>query len=184
MSNPTRIAPAEPPFPPEIQKALDATMPPGVPPLVLFTTLARDPRLFGKFFAGGLLDRGHLSMRQREIVIHRVTGRCRGDYEFCVHAGFFAKRVGFDGAALQRLAHGRADDPAWSADEQVLLRTCDALLADCDIDDDLWAELTATVSAPAAMEIILLVGFYRTVSCLVRALRLPAEPWSPPFPAP
>jgi hypothetical protein len=54
-------------------------MPPGVPPLVLFTTLARDARLFERFRGGGLLDKGHLTLRQREIVIDRVTAQCRSD---------------------------------------------------------------------------------------------------------
>src|SRR5262249_14741974 len=44
MSN--RIEPAQPPFSPEVQAWLDRIMPPGVPPLALFTTLARDERLF------------------------------------------------------------------------------------------------------------------------------------------
>src|SRR6185312_9245200 len=69
-----RIAPAEPPFPAGIQSLLDGLMR-GKPPLVLFTTLARDPRLFQKFFAGGLLDRGNLTLRQRELIIAR-TLRC------------------------------------------------------------------------------------------------------------
>src|ERR1051325_10920247 len=51
-----RIAPAAAPFVPEIQAALDRIMPPGVPPLLLFTTLARNPRVFQRFMAGGLLD--------------------------------------------------------------------------------------------------------------------------------
>ena len=46
---------------------------PGVPPLVLFTTLARDARLFERFRGGGLVDKGHLTLRQREIVIGCVT---------------------------------------------------------------------------------------------------------------
>ena len=67
-----RIPPAQPPFPAEIAERLQRLMPKGVPPLVLFTTLARDKRLFAKFVAGGLLDPGHLTLRQREIVINRV----------------------------------------------------------------------------------------------------------------
>src|SRR3954466_6958877 len=96
-----RIASAPAPFPPEIQAAFDRTMPPGQPPLVLFTTLARDPRLFGKFFGAGLLDRGHLSLRQREIVIHRTTALCRSEYEWGVHVALFGARVGFDTAQLR-----------------------------------------------------------------------------------
>ena len=60
-----RIAPAQPPFDSEVQDWLDKTMPPGTPPLILFTTLANDPRLFKKFFSGVLLDRGNLTLRQR-----------------------------------------------------------------------------------------------------------------------
>ncbi|MGO8941697.1 MAG: hypothetical protein ACLQLO_32840 [Mycobacterium sp.] len=48
-----RIAPAPQPLPADIQQAIDAIMR-GNPPLVLFTTLARDQRLFFKFFNSGL----------------------------------------------------------------------------------------------------------------------------------
>ena len=41
-----RISPAQPPLAPEIQERLDRIMPKGIPPLGLFTTLARDKRLF------------------------------------------------------------------------------------------------------------------------------------------
>ena len=51
-----RIAPAEPPYEPEIAAALARIMPTGVPPLALFRTMARSPRVFGKLFDGGLLD--------------------------------------------------------------------------------------------------------------------------------
>jgi hypothetical protein len=70
--NPPRIAPAVPPFPEVIQRRLDAIMPPGMPPLVLFRTLARDERLFDRFMSAGLLDRGHLTLRQRELAILRT----------------------------------------------------------------------------------------------------------------
>src|SRR5208282_5338550 len=59
-----RMAPATAPFSAVIESWLERTMPPGAAPLSLFTTLARDERLFVKFFSGGLLDRGHLTLRQ------------------------------------------------------------------------------------------------------------------------
>src|SRR5688500_9808087 len=68
-----RISPATAPFSPKVQAAFDAIMPPGMKPLTLFTTLARDERLLRKFFAGSLLDEGHLTLRQREIVIDRTA---------------------------------------------------------------------------------------------------------------
>ena len=71
-----RMAPAPDPLPDDIRRAIDKVMR-GAPPLVLFTTLARDRRLFFKLFDAGLLDRGNLSLRHREIVIDRVTATCR-----------------------------------------------------------------------------------------------------------
>ena len=45
----SRIAPQKPPFSDPVQSAFDRLMPPGVPPLVLFTTLARSERAFSRF---------------------------------------------------------------------------------------------------------------------------------------
>jgi alkylhydroperoxidase family enzyme len=178
---PARIAPAAPPFPSDIQTWLDKVMR-GKPPLVLFTTLARDPRLFHKFFSAGLLDRGHLSLRQREIVIHRTCALCRSEYEFGVHVTAFAAHVGLGGAHLQSLVHGGPADPCWTCGERTLLRLCDALHAACTIDDALWQELEHDFSHEAILELLMLAGFYRTVSYLTNALRLPPEPDAARFP--
>jgi alkylhydroperoxidase family enzyme len=183
MSAAPRIAPADPPYPPEIQARFDALMPPGVAPLVLFRTLARDQRLFQRFMGGGLLDKGHLTLRQREIVIDRVTARCGSEYEWGVHIAFFAKRAGLAEAEQRSLVEGDAADSCWSAEDALLIRFCDALHATCDVDDALWAQLKAQFSEPAILELLLLAGFYRTVSYLTNVLRLPLEPYAARFPA-
>jgi len=183
MSASPRIAPAEAPYPPEVQARFDALMPPGVAPLALFRVLARDLRLFQRFMGGGLLDRGHLTLRQREVVIHRVTARCGSEYEWGVHAAFFARRAGLDAAQLRSTVRSDVDDPCWSAEDALLIRFCDALHADCTIGDALWAELRAAFSDEAILELLLLAGFYRTVSYLTNALRLPPEPFAARFPA-
>jgi alkylhydroperoxidase family enzyme len=157
-------------------------MPKGAPPLVLFTTLARDPRLFRRFFAGGLLDQGHLTLRQREIIIDRVTGRCGCEYEWGVHVAFFARRAGLDGEMIESLVHGGADDPCWSEGERALIRACDQLHEGADIDDDLWTELSKTHCEMALIEVLMLAGFYRTVSYLANVPRLPLETFGARFP--
>jgi len=48
--------------------------------------------------------------------------------------------------------------------------------------DALWTSLKSTFSDEAILELLLLAGFYRTVSYLTNALRLPAEPGSARFP--
>ena len=183
MSAIPRIAPATAPYPEDIQARLDALMPPGTSPLVLFRVLARDPRLFWRFMGGGLLDKGHLTLRQREIVIDRVTARCGSEYEWGVHIAFFAERADLDAAQQRSLVRGGPSDACWGAEDALLIRFCDALHADCDVDDALWAELRARFSEEAMLELLLLAGFYRTVSYLTKALRLPLEPYAARFPA-
>jgi alkylhydroperoxidase family enzyme len=177
-----RILPATAPFDSETQAVFDRIMPPGVPPLALFTTLARDKRLYERFRNGGLLDKGHLTLRQREIVIDRVTAQCGSEYEWGVHVAFFAKQASLSTPELHSLVHGSADDEVWNASEKVLIRVCDQLHANVNIDDELWSELLHHVSEMAIVEIILICGFYRTVSYLTNALRLPLESYASRFP--
>ena len=177
-----RISPARPPFPAEIAERLERLMPKGVPPLALFTTLARDKRLFGKFVAGGLLDPGHLTLRQREIVIDRITALCGSEYEWGVHIAFFARRAGLDQSQIASTVKRGKDDPVWSDDERALLAACDQLHQHCDIDDATWTNLRQHFSAEALLEVIMLAGFYRTVSYITNAARLPLETFAARFP--
>lgn len=181
-SEASRIAPAAPPYAAEVQARLDALMPSGVPPLLLFRVLARDRRLFERFMGGGLLDQGHLTLRQRELVIHRVTARCGAEYEWGVHARFFGRRAELDAAQLRSTVHGGPDDACWPAQDALLIRFCDALHAECTLSDALWADLRAAFSEEAILELLLLAGFYRTVSYLANALRLPPERFGLRFP--
>lgn len=176
-----RIAAATPPFSADIQSRLDKIMPPGMAPLTLFTTLARDQRLFDKFFSASLLDRGHLTIRQREIVIDRTTALCGSEYEWGVHVAFFAARAELNEAQIASLTAGSADDACWSPAERVLVRLCDALHRDCSIDDGLWLALRASFAEEAILELLMLAGFYRTVSYLTNALRLPLESYAARF---
>ncbi len=178
-----RIPPATPPYPEEVQKRLDHLMPKGVAPLLLFTTLARDKRLFERFMAGGLLDAGNLTLRQREIVIDRTTALAGCEYEWGVHIAFFAERAGLDAAQIAATVKSGAKDAAWNAQDRILVTVCDQLHRTCNIDDSTWSGLRAHFSEEAILEILLLAGFYRAVSCLANALRLPCEPYGARFPA-
>ena len=178
----SRVEPVAPPYPPELQSALEAIMPPGVPPLALFTTLARVPRIWDRFRAGSLLDRGPVSLRHREVVINRTCARCGCAYEWGVHVAFFAQRVGLTPEQLRATVHGGGDDPAWSDDERLLVRMVDELHDSASLSEEVWDGLSATFSVEQILELIALVGFYHTVSFLANALRLPSEPYGVPFP--
>lgn len=177
-----RIAPAQPPYPAAVQATLDQLKTPGDRPLSLFRTLARDSRLFARFTGGGLLDPGHLSLAEREIVIHRICALNGAAYEWGVHAAIFADAAGLD---AERLAATTTPGVAacWRPREALLIAFCDAVNAKADIDDALWARLSEAFDEPARLELMMLAGFYRTVSLLVNGLRLAPEPFATPFPA-
>ena len=177
-----RIAPAGAPFDKDVAELIERTMK-GRPPLHLFATLARDPRLCKKFFAGGLLDKGNLTIRQREIVIDRTTALCRSEYEWGVHVAMFAEPAGLTANQIHSIAGGTAEDACWSEQDRLLIRLCDALHRDCDIDDALWRDLSASFAENAIIELLMLAGFYRTVSYLTNSLRMPLESVGARFPA-
>jgi alkylhydroperoxidase family enzyme len=178
-----RVDPVAPPFPPELQAAFDKIMPPGVAPLALFTTLARVPRVYDRFRAASLLDRGPLSLRHREIVIDRTCGRCGCGYEWGVHVAFFAARVALTPEQVRATVHGDSNDPVWSPEEALLVRLADELHDKADISGQLWKDLATAFSIEQILEAIALAGFYHTVSFFANGLKLPAEPFATPSPA-
>lgn len=176
-----RITPATPPFDPQVAAVIDQVMR-GQPPLHLFATIARDPRLAMKFFGGGLLDKGTLTLRQREIVIARTTALCRSEYEWGVHVATFAPKAGITEEQARSTVLGSAEDACWEGEDRILLRLCDSLHRDCDVGDALWEELRAAFAENAIIELLMLAGFYRTVSYLTNVLRIPNEAFAPGFP--
>ena len=55
----------------------------------------------------------------------------------------FGAKAGLDAAQIHSLVHGGSDDACWPAEDRDLLRLCDALHAECTIDDALWQSLRA-----------------------------------------
>src|SRR6202166_5255797 len=113
----SRIAPLQPPYALEIQQQFDQIMR-GAPPLTLFRVVAGNARAWEKFRAGSLLDRGPLSLREREIVIDRTCALTGCEYEWGVHVATFADAAHLTGDQIRATVEGRADAPCWSAAEQ------------------------------------------------------------------
>jgi alkylhydroperoxidase family enzyme len=177
----SRIAPLEPPYEAEIQGQFDRIMR-GAPPLMLFRVMASNPRAWEKFRAGSLLDRGPLSLREREIVIDRTCALNACEYEWGVHVTTFAQAAGMGEAEIRATVHEGAGAPCWSAAEQALISAVDALHARSTLSDEEFSQLASHYDGAKIFEIILLCGFYRTVSYLANGLRLPLEESAARFP--
>jgi len=176
-----RLAPLAPPYPPEVAQELARMMPPGLPPIALFRTVAHNPRVLSRWRGGALLDKGSIALRAREIVILRTTARLGAEYEWGVHVAFFADKAGLGADERTATVHGGPE--AWSGAEAVLVRVVDALVDDATLGDALWAEAAAHFSPAQLVEILSLVGFYHLVSFVVNAAGVAREPGTPGFPA-
>ena len=177
----SRIAPLEPPYAPEIQEQFDRIMR-GAPPLTLFRVMAGNQRAWDKFRAGSLLDRGPLTVREREIVIDRTCARTGCEYEWGVHIALFAKAAELSDEQVRATVLGAADAACWSAAEQALIAAVDALHDRATLSDAEFKALSAHYDDAKMFEIMLLCGFYRTVSYLANGLDLPLEPNAARFP--
>ena len=177
----SRIAPLQPPYAPEIQAQFDQIMR-GAPPLMLFRVVAGHARAWQKFRAGGLLDRGPLSLREREIVIDRTCARTGCEYEWGVHVATFAAAAHLTDEQVRATVVGDADAPCWSESEQALVAAVDALHARATLSEAEFKALSAHYDDAKVFEIILLCGFYRTVSYLANGLALPLEENATRFP--
>jgi alkylhydroperoxidase family enzyme len=178
----SRIAPLQPPYAPEI-KGQFARLMRGAPPLMLFRVVAGQPRAWEKFRAGSLLDGGPLSLREREIVIDRTCARTGCEYEWGVHVAIFAEAAHLTEEQVRATVLGNASAPCWSAAEQALISAVDALHDRATLSDAEFRALSAHYDDAKIFEIILLCGFYRTVSYLANGLALPLEEKAARFPS-
>jgi alkylhydroperoxidase family enzyme len=176
-----RIAPLEPPYAPDIAEQFDRIMR-GAPPLVLFRVMAGNARAWEKFRAGSLLDRGSLSLREREIVIDRTCARTGCEYEWGVHVAAFAAAAHLTDEQVRATVHGAGTEACWSEAEQALIAAADALHDRATLGDAEFAALSEHYDDAKIFEIILLCGFYHTVSYLANGLALPLEEKAARFP--
>jgi alkylhydroperoxidase family enzyme len=177
----SRIAPLQPPYAPDIQEQFDRIMR-GAPPLMLFRVMAGHTRAWDKFRAGGLLDPGPLSLRQREIVIDRTCALNACEYEWGVHVAIFAAAAQLSDTQVRATVLEDANAPCWSEAEQALIAAVDALHHRATLSEAEFKALSAHYNDDQVLEIMLLCGFYRTVSYLANGLALPLEDKAARFP--
>jgi len=178
-----RIRPLEAPYAPDVAGHLEAMMPPGVEPLRLFRVLAQNPRVLGKIRASNLLDRGSIDRLDREIVILRACARCRSEYEWGVHVAVFARRLGISEAKIAGTVVWDGSDPRWSPRERMLVRLVDDLHDRAGVGEELWTTLAQTYTDEQIVELLVLAGFYHTISFVTNALRIDREASAERFPS-
>jgi 4-carboxymuconolactone decarboxylase len=181
-----RIAPRQPPYPPELQAMLMKWMPPGsdIEPLALFRTLAVHEELMSRMrpLGSGILGHGRVNRRDRELVILRTCARAGAEHEWGVHAIAYGSPLGLTEAQLAATARGTAEDPAWSDDDALLIRLADELHDTCGVSEPSWTALAARFSDDQQLELVITAGWYRLLSNVINVAAVELEPWAARFP--
>jgi alkylhydroperoxidase family enzyme len=177
-----RIKPVDPPYSPEMQTDVDKLMR-GRPPLLLFRTVARNPRVLQRMMASGLLDRGSISIRSRELMILRTTARCGAEYEWGVHVALFGGKAEWTEEQIHSTVHGGADDAGWSNEDRLVIRLADQLHGTATVDEALWGDLSAHFTDEQLVELIMLAGLYHAVAFVANATAVQHEAFAPRFPS-
>lgn len=180
MSTP-RIKPIDPPYTAEMQASFDKLMQ-GQPPLLLFRTVAKNPRVLQRMMAGGLLDRGSISIRNRELMILRTCANCGAEYEWGVHVAAFGGKAQWTKEQVHSSVHGGDEDACWNTEDRLVIRLSDQLHKTARVDDALWADLSAQFTEEQLVELIMLAGLYHAVSFMVNATGVQPEAFAPRFP--
>jgi alkylhydroperoxidase family enzyme len=180
-----RINPVQPPYESSVGVRLEAMMPPGVPPILLFRTLVKNLPMadaMGSWGSYELSKRLSLSMHDREVVIDRTCARCGCEYEWGVHVAFFADRVGLTSAQITSLTHGTSADHCWSSPrDRVLIDAADALHDRSRIDHALWERLSEEMTEVEILDLLVLCGWYHAISFAANGVELEMEPAVPRF---
>ena len=163
-----RIAPLEKPFEPEVDAQLRTMMPPGVEPIALFRTFAKNLPMTVAMQPWGRHQLGRnfaVGVRDREIVIDRTCARCGCEYEWSVHVALFAERAALSPQQVTSLAHGNAFDPCCETErDRCLIKLVDALHDHADIPDGLWDELALEFDEAQMLDLTMLCGWYHAIS--------------------
>ena len=99
-----------------------------------------------------------------------------------MHVTAFAIAAHLTEEQVRATVRGAATEACWSGAEQALIAAVDALHDRATLSDAEFAALSAHYDEAKIFEIILLCGFYHTVSYLANGLALPLEAKAARFP--
>lgn len=180
---PEKLQPIDEPFADDIAAVLKHYPQQNGYLLKLFRTFANSLRFLNKGVPNLLDKESPLSLREREIVILRITANLNCEYEWGVHVTIFAKAAGFSDEQVAATKTGAPDTSCWNAREQLLLKAVDELCDQGGITAATYDDVAKTWSREEQLEILALAGTYHTVSFVANTSGIGNEPFGAEFPA-
>lgn len=180
MSN--RLAPLDPPYAPEIETQLARYPRQDGYLITLFRTFANSVRFLQRGVPNLLDKESPLALRDREIVILRVTAHYDCEYEWGVHVAIFGRAAKLTEEQVSATRLLGPDAPVWSEREQRLIAAVDEFCRSGVLSGDRLDAFTEDWSKAQQLEIIALCGAYHTISLVANAACLAPEPFAARFP--
>ena len=175
----SRVAPLTPPWSDEDAAGINGWGHPDrtYEPLLLVRCLQRHPNLASRLRKLGesLYIEALLPPRMRTIAILRVCALVRCKSEWGGQAAFWGPIAGVSADECDALATDI--DPGWSESEHALIGAVDELESTGTWSDDTWKRLGDSLSDEQRMELLIAVGWYRTICTLCNGMALPVEGW-------
>jgi 4-carboxymuconolactone decarboxylase len=141
----------------------------------IFTTLAWQPTLLKRInaYLGTFMRFSTLSAYDREVVVLRVASTARCRYELGQHLPIAAD-AGIAPDTVRALLDAPRLDGLVGTD-RVLAEVTDAVLADGEVDDEVWSRLRAAYDEAQCVELLALIGTYRMVADLLNVAGVQLE---------
>jgi 4-carboxymuconolactone decarboxylase len=146
--------------------------------LNLFRVMMNHPALTRRWtvFAGHVLHKQTLALRERELLILRIGWLNQAEYEWAQHVEI-AKRGGISEAEIEKVKVGPKGE--WSPHEAALLQAADDLFEHSVVSDATWATLSATYGTEQMMDVVFTVGQYNLVSWALNSFGVPLDDFLP-----
>ncbi|MFJ2958607.1 carboxymuconolactone decarboxylase family protein [Streptomyces sp. NPDC087270] len=102
-----------------------------------------------------------------------------------MHAATLAQRAGLSPEQLRATTERRTPlSSAWPPRHAALLHAVDELHDTARLSQPAWDALRVHYEDAQLLELLVLTGWYRTISYLANGLLIEEEPWGARFPAP
>jgi len=151
-----------------------------LPKLNIFGIMAHGDRLLPEFskFGGYLLNRTKLDPILREIAIIRVGILSKAKYEVHQHDQI-GRQLGMSEPLIQACREG-AGSAALDATQRLVMAFTDDVVAHVRASDATYDPLAKVLSAQEMQELVMVIGFYMTVSRFLENFDVEIEETGPP----
>ncbi|WP_262693370.1 carboxymuconolactone decarboxylase family protein [Kordiimonas aquimaris] len=179
---PNKLHPIEEPYSKEVAGILSKYPQQNGYILKLFRLFANSTRFLLKGMPNLLDKESPLSMKQREIVILRVTANLNCEYEWGVHVAVFSSHVKLTTDQIAATKTKAANTDCWEDQEQILLQAVDDICSHHRILPATYERVCTSFSKEQQLEILALCGAYHTVSFIANTTELESESFGARFP--